>query len=52
VSDGFIVRVDDAGARIVADGLGYTNEVQLDPSGERLYVNETFGRRLSRWDWT
>ena len=48
-SDGFIVRVDDAGARIVADGLGYTNEAQLDPSGEWLYVNETFGRRLSRF---
>jgi sugar lactone lactonase YvrE len=48
-SDGFIVRVDDAGARIVADGLGYTNEVQVDPSGAWLYVNETFGRRLSRF---
>jgi sugar lactone lactonase YvrE len=46
--DGFIVLLDDKGARIVADGLGYTNEVQIDPSGEWLYVNETFGRRLSR----
>ena len=27
VADGFIVRVDAAGARIAADGLGYTNEV-------------------------
>ena len=34
---------------MVADGLGYTNEVQLDPSGQWLYVNETFGRRLSRF---
>jgi sugar lactone lactonase YvrE len=47
-SDGFIVRVDARGAVIVADGLGYTNEVALDPSGHWLYVNETFGRRLSR----
>jgi sugar lactone lactonase YvrE len=32
----------------VADGLGYTNELMLDDNG-RLYVNETFGRRLSRF---
>jgi sugar lactone lactonase YvrE len=47
--DGFIVVMDDAGARIVADGLGYTNEVAIDPSGQWLYVNETFARRLSRF---
>ncbi len=47
--DGFIVRVDARGAAIVADGLGYTNEVALHPSGRWLYVNETFGRRLSRF---
>jgi sugar lactone lactonase YvrE len=49
-SDGFIVRVDDRGAAIVADGLGYTNEVALDPTGRWLYVNETFARRLSRFE--
>jgi sugar lactone lactonase YvrE len=48
VADGFIVLVDRRGARIVADGLGYTNEVMLDSSGEWLYVNETFARRTSR----
>jgi sugar lactone lactonase YvrE len=47
--DGFIVRMDRRGARIVADGLGYTNEVAVDPSGRWLYVNETFVRRLSRF---
>ena len=47
--DGFIVRVDERGAAIVADGLGYTNEVAVHPSGRWLYVNETFGRRLSRF---
>jgi sugar lactone lactonase YvrE len=46
--DGFIVLLDDKGPRIVADGLGFTNEVQTDPSGDWLYVNETFSRRLSR----
>jgi sugar lactone lactonase YvrE len=46
--DGFIVRVDARGAAIVADGLGYANEVAVHPSGRWLYVNETFARRLSR----
>jgi sugar lactone lactonase YvrE len=49
VADGFIVLVDHEGARIVADGLGYTNESAIDPSGNWLYVNETFSRRLSRF---
>jgi sugar lactone lactonase YvrE len=48
-ADGFIVLVDDRGPRIVADGLAFTNEAQVDPSGDWLYVNETFGRRLSRF---
>lgn len=47
--DGFIVRVDPRGAAVVADDLGYTNEVAVHPSGEWLYVNETFARRLSRF---
>lgn len=47
--DGFIVVMDQRGARIVADGLGYTNEVAIDPTGKWLYVNETFVRRLSRF---
>lgn len=48
-SDGFVIMVDNRGARIVADGLGYTNECLVDPSGQWLYVNETFSRRLSRF---
>ncbi len=48
-NDGFIVMVDGRGARIVADGLGYTNEVALHPNGRWLYVNETFSRCLSRF---
>lgn len=46
--DGYIIRVDDRGARIAADGMAFTNEAVADPSGEYLYVNETQGRRLSR----
>ncbi|MEO8835582.1 MAG: SMP-30/gluconolactonase/LRE family protein [Caldimonas sp.] len=49
VADGFVVVVDARGARIVAEGLGYTNEAMLSPDGAWLYVNETFGRRLSRF---
>jgi len=49
VADGFIVLMTARGARIVADGLGYTNEALPSPDGRWLYVNETFGRRLSRF---
>ncbi|MGB7302692.1 MAG: SMP-30/gluconolactonase/LRE family protein [Burkholderiaceae bacterium] len=48
--DGFIILVDSDGARIVADGLGYTNECVVSVDGKTLWVNETFGRRLSRFD--
>ncbi|MEZ5661770.1 MAG: SMP-30/gluconolactonase/LRE family protein [Burkholderiaceae bacterium] len=47
--DGFIAVHDAHGTRIVADGLGYTNECAFDANGRWLYVNETFGRRLSRF---
>jgi sugar lactone lactonase YvrE len=49
VADGFILLEQEGQARLAADGLGYTNEVQVDPSGEWLYVNETFARRTSRF---
>lgn len=49
VRDGFIVLLDKHGARVVADGLGYTNEVQVDASGDYLYVNETFAKCTSRF---
>lgn len=47
---GFVVLIDGAGARIVADGLGYANECALSPDGRRFYVNETFARRTSVFD--
>jgi sugar lactone lactonase YvrE len=49
IADGFIVLADATGARVVADGLHYTNEIRPDPSGRWLYVVETFGRRLVRF---
>jgi sugar lactone lactonase YvrE len=48
-ADGFIICVDRRGTRVVAEGLGYTNECKVDPTGKWLYVNETFGKRLSRF---
>ena len=48
--DGFVALVDDAGARIVAEGLGYANECLIHPVTGQLYVNETFARRLTRFD--
>ncbi len=49
VADGCILLVDGGRGRIVAQGLGYTNEAILDPSGQWLYVNETFARRTTRF---
>jgi hypothetical protein len=49
VADGYIVLKDKSDVRIVADGLGFTNETKVDPSGRWLYVNETIARRLSRF---
>jgi sugar lactone lactonase YvrE len=46
---GYIALLDQRGARIVADGLGFTNECAVAPDGRHLYVNETYGRRLSRF---
>lgn len=52
VADGFVVLMDADGARIVADGLGYANEVKVHPSGKWLYAHETMARRLSRYPLT
>lgn len=46
---GYIVLRDASGSRVVADGLHYTNECRVSPDGQFMYVNETFGRRLSRF---
>ena len=49
VADGYIVLKDRTDVRIVADGLGFTNEIKVDPSGRWLCANETIARRLSRF---
>jgi sugar lactone lactonase YvrE len=48
-ADGYIIVIDDRGARVVAKAIGFTNEAIVDPSGEWLYVNETIARCTSRF---
>ncbi len=50
LAEGYIAVVDAAGARVVADGIGWANECLIHPSGKHLYINETFGRRMTRFD--
>ena len=47
--EGFIALVDKSGARIVADGLTWTNELRISADGRFLYVNETFASRTTRF---
>lgn len=46
---GYIMLQDATGSRVVAEGLHYTNECRLSADGLFMYVNETFGRCLSRF---
>lgn len=48
LADGSICLIDERGARIVADGFRFTNEIRLDAKEEWLYVAETTGKRVSR----
>ena len=48
--DGFIILIDQGKAKIVADGLGFANECFYNPFDKRLYVNETFGRKVSYFE--
>lgn len=50
IADGFIGVADEKGSRIVADGLGYTNEIAFSPDGKWLYVNETYAQKVSRFE--
>lgn len=48
LADGYICLIDGAGARIVADGFHFTNEIRFDADEEWLYVAETTARRVTR----
>src|SRR6185437_14445250 len=47
--DGYLFVVDEAGARIVADGFAFANEVRLNKDESEAYIVETFGRRITRF---
>lgn len=46
--DGFIILIDDSGARIVAEGFAFTNELRFDVDEEWLYAVESAGKRIFR----
>jgi sugar lactone lactonase YvrE len=48
IRDGYIVLIDENGARVVADGLGFANEIRFDAAEQWLYVAETTGKRVTR----
>lgn len=48
LADGAIVRVDEQGARVVADGFRFANEIRFDAAEEWLYVAETTGKCVTR----
>ena len=48
LADGYICLLDERGARIVADGFQFTNEIRLDAQEEWLYVAETCGKKVTR----
>ena len=49
IADGFIALVEGDRIRIVADGLGFTNEIRFDAREEWLYAVETTRRRITRF---
>ena len=46
--DGYIILIDERGARIAADGFVGTNEIRFDANEEWLYVVESNARHISR----
>lgn len=55
VKDGYIAlietdKAENCQAKIVADNIGYTNEIYITENGKTLYVNATFSRETLRYD--
>ncbi len=51
VADGALALINARGDfQVCATGLGFVNEVRVHPSGQWLYVTETFSRRLTRFE--
>lgn len=49
VQNGYIAVIEDGKARIVLEGLHYTNEIRPDLESGWLYVAETFGQKVTRF---
>ncbi len=49
VKNGFVGVIENGQARVVLDGLHYTNEIRVDFDAGWLYVSETFSQRISRF---
>lgn len=49
VKNGFVGVVENGNARVILDGLHYTNEIYPDLKNGWLYVSETFGQIISRF---
>jgi gluconolactonase len=47
--DGYIILIDAAGPRVVAENLHLTNEVKVSPDGNFLYAAESLARRIVRF---
>jgi len=47
---GQILLVKDGKVTLAADGLNWTNEVRISPDGTKLFVNETFACRTTRYE--
>jgi len=48
LADGALILLDARGARVVADGFHFTNEIRLDAQEEWIYVAETTAKRVTR----
>lgn len=51
VANGLLIVEDKRGARILADDIAFSNECRLTPRGDGIVISETFGRRVTRFDF-
>jgi sugar lactone lactonase YvrE len=49
VRDGFLMRLDGDRWTVLAEGLHYANEFRIHPSGDHVYVSETFAQSVTRF---
>jgi sugar lactone lactonase YvrE len=49
VADGYVVRCDKGRCEVVAENIGFCNEGRVSPDGAWYYINETIGRRITRF---